>query len=298
MSSAEITDIHLSIDANSSSIVFPGRMEPAGEHEELSQALAAVIKADPHSKMLVLPDGSRWRSQRMRKDRYALRRMPVHCPKLDELKIPSWIKGLLLANKLKTQGGLVLILGQTGAGKTTSMSATIAARLELHGGYCLTLEDPPEHPLEGKHGKSGFCEQLDVDELGGYEKAIYTALRCFPAKDSSMLVYGEIRENLTAAELVRVAVDGHLVFATMHARSIPEGIQRLAAMAKMAGEDNANALLSTALQLAVHQRFDPGETLITHALPRENKVSKHIHDGNFAALDQEVKSQVLQHMHT
>lgn len=296
MSAAEITDIHLSIGSDSSSIVFPGRIPSSDEHKLLSESLATAIQTDPGSKMVVLSDGSRWRSQRMRKDRYALRRMPVNCPKLDDLQIPNWIKALLLASKLKTNGGLVLIFGQTGAGKTTTMSATIAARLELHGGYCLTLEDPPEHPLEGNHGKSGFCEQLDVDELGGYEKAIYTALRCFPAKDSSMLVYGEIRENLTAAELVRVGVDGHLVFATMHARSIPEGLQRLAAMARMAGEENANALLSSAVQLAVHQRFDPGGLLVTHALPRENKVSAHIREGNYAALDQEVKNQLLHHM--
>lgn len=296
MSVPEITDLHISVAADAPTIVFPGQTVAEAVHENTVGPVRAAVKEHPDKKMLQLPDGSRWRNQRMREDRYALRRMPVACPNLDELKLPSWIKQLLLGSKLKTHGGLVVIFGQTGAGKTTTLSATIAGRLALHGGYCLTLEDPPEHPLEGRHGKSGYCEQLDVDELGGYEKAIHTALRCFPAKDSSMLGYGEVRENLTAAELVRVAVDGHLVLATMHAKSIPEGLQRLAAMAKAAGEENANALLATAIQLAVHQKFDPGGRLEVNALPRDNKATAHIKAGEFAALSEEVQKQLLKNL--
>lgn len=296
MSVPEITDLHISVAADAPTIVFPGQAVAEAVHESTVGPVRAAVKEQPDKKMLQLPDGSRWRNQRMREDRYALRRMPVECPNLDELMLPSWIKQLLLGSKLKTHGGLVVIFGQTGAGKTTTLSATIAGRLALHGGYCLTLEDPPEHPLEGRHGKSGYCEQLDVDELGGYEKAIHTALRCFPAKDSSMLGYGEVRENLTAAELVRVAVDGHLVLATMHAKSIPEGLQRLAAMAKAAGEENANALLATAIQLAVHQKFDPGGRLEVNALPRDNKATAHIKAGEFSALSEEVQKQLLKNL--
>lgn len=111
-----------------------------------------------------------------------------------------------------------------------------------------------------------------------------------------MLGYGEIRENLTAAELVRIAVDGHLVLATLHAKSIPEGLQRLASMAKIAGEANANELLSTALQLAIHQKFDAAGELVIHALPRDNKVSAHILKGEFSALKEEVKKHLLTNM--
>ncbi len=293
MSEPTITDFRLSIDADKPTIIFPGPLIATNELSETIERLKEEIKKNPLSKMIELGDGSRWRNQRMRDDRYALRRMPEKCPNIDDLGLPLWIKALLLQSSMKEQGGLIVIFGQTGAGKTSTLSATIAGRLQLHGGYALTLEDPPEHPIEGAHGSKGYCEQLDVDEMGGFDKAVHTALRCFPAKDSSMLGYGEIRENLTAAELVRIAVDGHLVLATMHAKSIPEGLQRLAAMANAAGEPNANDLLSTGLQLAIHQKFAANGRLDVQALPRDNKASAHIQKGEFSALKEEVKKQFM-----
>lgn len=293
MSEPTITDFRLSIDADKPTIIFPGPLIATNELSETIEQLKEEIKKNPLSKMIELGDGSRWRNQRMRDDRYALRRMPEKCPNIDDLGLPLWIKALLLQSSMKEQGGLIVIFGQTGAGKTSTLSATIAGRLQLHGGYALTLEDPPEHPIEGAHGSKGYCEQLDVDEMGGFDKAVHTALRCFPAKDSSMLGYGEIRENLTAAELVRIAVDGHLVLATMHAKSIPEGLQRLAAMANAAGEPNANDLLSTGLQLAIHQKFAANGRLDVQALPRDNKASAHIQKGEFSALKEEVKKQFM-----
>ena len=293
MSEPTITDFRLSIDADKPTIIFPGPLIATNELSETIERLKEEIKKNPLSKMIELGDGSRWRNQRMRDDRYALRRMPEKCPNIDDLGLPLWIKALLIQSSMKEQGGLIVIFGQTGAGKTSTLSATIAGRLQLHGGYALTLEDPPEHPIEGAHGSKGYCEQLDVDEMGGFDKAVHTALRCFPAKDSSMLGYGEIRENLTAAELVRIAVDGHLVLATMHAKSIPEGLQRLAAMANAAGEPNANDLLSTGLQLAIHQKFAANGRLDVQALPRDNKASAHIQKGEFSALKEEVKKQFM-----
>jgi len=249
--------------------------------------LTVAIVNNPARKKVKLDDGSRWRVQRMREGRYALRRMRDQCPDIDQLGLPKWITAALLVSQMREAGGLVVICGLTGAGKTTTLSATIAARLRLHGGYCLTIEDPPEDLLEGNHGR-GYCEQIDAEEVGGYEQATHAALRCFPAKDSSMLAYGEVRDSATAAQLLRVAVDGHLVLVTMHSKTIPAGLQRLAALARAAGEDYANELIATSFQLAIHQRFDLKGKLVASALARENKVISHIRQGDFGALTEEV----------
>jgi twitching motility protein PilT len=111
-----------------------------------------------------------------------------------------------------------------------------------------------------------------------------------------MLGYGEVRDSATAAQLLRVAVDGHLVLVTMHSKTIPAGLQRLSALARAAGEENANDLIAASLQLAVHQRFDLEGKLVASALARENKVVAHIKQGEFSALMQEVESMQLKNL--
>lgn len=283
-----ITDVHLSTDGHGKPIIFPGQKVAGSEHLELIEQLTTAVRENLTRKKVHLADGSRWRVQRMREGRYALRSLRATCPDVETLGLPHWVRALLLGAKMRETGGLIMICGQTGAGKTTTFSATIAARLRLLGGYCLTIEDPPEDLLEGQHG-DGYCEQIDADEVGGYEIAIHAALRCFPAKDSSMLGYGEVRDSTTAAQLLRLAGDGHLVLFTFHSKNIPSGLQRLASLAKAGGEDNANELIATCLQLAVHQRFDIKGQLDVSALPRENKTIAHIKAGEFASLTQEIE---------
>lgn len=290
-----ITDVHLSTDGQGSAIVFPGQQPAQTEHKAMVAQLISGIEQNPDRKKIVMPDESRWRVQRMRVGRYALRRLRDLCPDLESLGLPQWVKALLLGTKMRETGGLVVIFGLTGAGKTVTFGATITARLRLLGGYALTLEDPPEDLLEGHHGK-GYCEQIDVAELGGYENGIHAALRCFPAKDASMLGFGEVLNSQTAAQLFRLASDGHLVFATVHAKSIPAGLERLAAMARAAGEANANELLATSLQLAIHQRFDINGNLVVAALPREHKITSHIQRGEYASLGPEVERLRISHL--
>lgn len=295
----DISDMHLSFGTGDKSIFSgsPNRRRPAGsEHMKLIAALEEAITPNPLKKLVELEDGQRWRVQRMREGRYALRWLRPEAPPIDALGMPAWIKKLLLASDLRDIGGLILICGQAGAGKTTTFGATITRRLEIHGGYCLTIEDPPEDKLEGCHGEEGFCEQMDVEEVGGYASAIRAALRCYPAKDPAMLGYGEVIEDATAAQILRLGGDGHLVIFTFHSKTIEVGLQRLAAMARAAGEVNADELLSANLQLVVHQRFDQDGKLEFTALPRDSKVVAHIKDGNYAALEPLVLDAEIKHL--
>lgn len=111
-----------------------------------------------------------------------------------------------------------------------------------------------------------------------------------------MLGFGEVLTDKTAAQLFRLASDGHLVLATVHAKSISAGLERLAALARAAGEVNANELLATSLQLAIHQRFDANSNLVVSALPRDPKVVAQISRGEYAGLKQEVDRIAFNHL--
>ncbi len=236
----------------------------------------------------------------------ALRRHPTTTPHLSELNLPAMWKDLFLRDSL-LKGGLILICAVTGKGKSTTLASIVRARLETYGGFCRTVEDPVELPLHGEHG-TGVCRQTPVDPRHGEEgfaKALRSSLRSYPALPAggSMLVVGEVRDSETAAELLRAAVNGHLVLTSMHAGDIRAGVARLSAMAeKTMGVDVARDLLGTALVYAVHQdlTIDPRETgwkrgkitgSMLYSAAASSAVAATIRDGRFANLAQPLDQQ-------
>lgn len=184
-----------------------------------------------------------------------LRQMPVVLPELSDLGLPDAIKIILEHENLK-QGGLILICGEPGNGKSTTTAAMIKRRLQKHGGFCLTLENPVEMPLQGRHG-NGFCLQSPVDE-GGFEKALSAAMRCYPTATSAMLYLGEIRSAETAAEALRIANNGHLVVTTLHSSGVITSIKRVLSLAKSnkMTEEEACSLMGSSLRLIIHQKLE------------------------------------------
>lgn len=289
----QITDIHLSLDAARPCVLFPGQTVVDCRDNQLVNALRAAISESGGRKKIVEVSGfspeepaSRWRVQQMREGRYALRRMRAEVPALENLGIPQPIVAELLSDRYRKSGGLIMIFGLTGAGKTTTFSATISSRLKLHGGYGLTIEDPIEDRLEGVHGVKGYCEQIDAEEVGGYGRAIHAALRCFPAKDNSILGYGEVRDAEAAAHLLRVAVDGHLVIFTCHSRSIGTGLSRIVSLAQAAGESNALELLASSYQLAIHQKFINNRLQVACLPKNQAPIKAMLKDHKFDQIDQ------------
>lgn len=190
----------------------------------------------------------------------SLRRIPTDVPRLEDIVFPpAWQDLFMLPSFL--HGGLVLIAAVTGQGKSTTVAGMVRSRLEKFGGYCRTIEDPPESPLQGRHG-NGYCIQTPVDpalpQNEGYAAALRSALRSYPTLPGggTICVVGEVRDGDTAAELIRAAVNGHLVITTVHASSAPTAIGRLAALAEpVMGVSSARDLLSSALRLVVHQQL-------------------------------------------
>lgn len=194
---------------------------------------------------------------------FALRRMPTSVPTLSDLGLDTALRKVLLSEELN-KGGLIMICGETGQGKSTTCAGTIKERMLTLGSFCLTVEDPPEMPLHGIHG-DGRCLQTEV-QSGNFAQAMRGAMRCYPTVNGSILYVGETRDSETAAEVLRIAMNGNLVFTTLHASDVPNGLKRLLSMASRTMGDDAKDILSSVFRIGMHQVLEemrplPGQPL-------------------------------------
>lgn len=160
---------------------------------------------------------------------YALRRVPSFIPSLDKgnkegIEFPSYFPSIV-QKQLKKPGGLYLVSGPLGSGKTTTVAALLNYMLTLTGGVARTLEDPPEYDLQGKYGDNGICWQ-HVVEGGDFAPLIRNMMRSFPSGMPSYMLLGEIRDQNTAQEALRAMLNGTSVLATIHGEDIQSSVLR------------------------------------------------------------------------
>ncbi|WP_418317599.1 PilT/PilU family type 4a pilus ATPase [Piscinibacter sakaiensis] len=145
-----------------------------------------------------------------------MRTIPQTLPTIDTLKLPEVLKEIAM-----TKRGLVIFVGATGSGKSTSLAAMVNYRNENSHGHIITLEDPVEfvHPH-----KNCIITQREVGiDTEGWEPALKNALRQAP----DVILMGEIRDRESMDHAVAFAETGHLCMATMHANSANQALDRI-----------------------------------------------------------------------
>jgi twitching motility protein PilU len=145
-----------------------------------------------------------------------LRTIPQVMPTIDGLKLPEVLKEVSM-----TKRGLVVFVGATGSGKSTSLAAMINHRNENSHGHIITLEDPVEyvHPH-----KNCIITQREVGiDTEGWGPALKNALRQAP----DVIMMGEIRDRESMEHAVQFAETGHLCMATLHANSANQALDRI-----------------------------------------------------------------------
>ena len=135
---------------------------------------------------------------------------------LEELGYSSWNRAAI-DQLLRFPFGLVLVVGPTGSGKTTTLYSCLS-RINDGATKILTVEDPVEIRLPS-------IQQVQVNEKA--EVTFARSVRAFLRQDPDVILVGEIRDEETAREAFRAANTGHLVFSTLHANSSVEAIGRL-----------------------------------------------------------------------
>lgn len=224
-----------------------------------------------------------------------LRKSDSEPPRLDSLRldIPVNYREQLMSRDL-SKGGLVLITGGPGSGKTTTASATVVSRLEAFGGVCFAVEDPPEKPLNGWHGESGYCTQSRVingsKNPNAWNEALSDALRSQPTATSTMLFVGEIRDNACAQMAMKAANEGFLVITTSFANDIQSGIQ--AFIDRLGNTPDALSSLAAQLRLVVYQKIVPElDILQVKTLQIRDGLPAMIRRGQLHGIENEVNSQ-------
>jgi len=145
-----------------------------------------------------------------------LRTIPQTLPTIDTLALPAVLKDIAM-----TKRGLVIFVGATGSGKSTSLAAMVDWRNEHSYGHIITVEDPIEfvHPH-----KNCIVTQREVGvDTDGWEQALKNTLRQAP----DVILMGEIRDRETMEHAVAFAETGHLCMATLHANSANQALDRI-----------------------------------------------------------------------
>lgn len=185
-----------------------------------------------------MSDGSSW---------VCARRINTELPDLFQLGLP-----LQLANHMHSLGqreGLILISGATGAGKTTTAVALLADFMKTYGGTTLTIEDPVEYNLKGRHGEGSQCFQVEVKNDEDWAVCLKRALRWAPR----YIYVGEIRTPKAAEQLLRAATTGHTVITTVHAGAPEEALMGLLFLAEQAMGPGCNNILAASLTALIYQ---------------------------------------------
>ena len=185
---------------------------------------------------------------------FCMRKMPKKVPDLINLGYPLPLVKYLTS--LGNASGLILLGGETGSGKTTTVSSLLREYLIRSGGFAYTIEDPFEMPLDGEYhaanGSIGLCKQTQpVDDDWG--ASLRSALRSRPR----YILVGEIRTPEAASECLRASTSGHLVLSTIHANNVADAIDALVKHASGGemSEELAFDLLSRGLLGVIHQQL-------------------------------------------
>jgi len=173
-----------------------------------------------------------------------VRYIPGTIPALDSLGVPEVLKEVIMQKR-----GLILMVGATGSGKSTSLSSMLDFRNERKSGHILTLEDPVEFIFQNK---KSIVNQREVGtDTKTYDVALKNALRQAP----DCILIGEIRDKQTMAMALAYSQSGHLCLATLHANNSYHAMNRIINFYPLENRPSLLLDLSAALASIISQRL-------------------------------------------
>lgn len=176
----------------------------------------------------------------------AIRILADHIPELEELYLPP-----VISEFPQYRSGIVLITGETGSGKSTTLAALLNRINHTRQDHIITLEDPIEYVYTADR-----CI-INQREIGRDTRSYADGLRSILREDPDVILIGEMRDLATIETALTAAETGHLVFATLHTNSAADSIDRMVSVFPDGQQKQIRLQLSTTLRAVVSQQFLP-----------------------------------------
>jgi twitching motility protein PilU len=231
MSQAGGSDLFIADDFPPS-IKLNGRMQPLSQQKlngettaQLANALMTPAQREEFAReqecnfAIAIPGLSRFRVNvfvQQQKVGMVLRTIAAEIPNFEKLRLPEILKEVVMSKR-----GLVLLVGGTGSGKSTSLAAMLDHRNRTSAGHIITIEDPVEYAHQSK---SSLVTHREVGvDTHSWHKALKNTLRQAP----DVILIGEIRDAETMEHAIAFSETGHLCLSTLHANSASQTIERI-----------------------------------------------------------------------
>ncbi|RMF86926.1 MAG: PilT/PilU family type 4a pilus ATPase [Nitrospinota bacterium] len=255
------SDIYLTVDAPPTyrieGVVKPLGKQPLQPHH--TEALAYSImnekqrkEFEEHFEMnlaLYYPELGRFRVNIFRQRGcigLVIRQIKVEIPTIEQLQLPPQLQAIVMAKR-----GIVLVVGATGSGKSTTLAAMIDYRNTHSPGHIVTVEDPIE--FIHQHKKSVITQREVGTDTLSYAAALKNTLRQAP----DVILIGEIRDTETMEAAIAFAETGHLCLGTLHANNANQALERILNFFPHERHAQIYLQLSLNLRAIISQRLVP-----------------------------------------
>jgi len=203
-----------------------------------------------------------------------IRYIKENIPELEELGLPKVLKNFIM-----DKTGLVLVVGSTGSGKSTTLASMINFRNRRETGHILTIEDPIEFVF--RHDKSIISQREVGLDTKSYETALREAMREAP----EVIMIGESRDRETMQAAINFADTGHLCLTTLHAVNSNQAMDRIINMFPSDMREHLLMDLSLNLNAVISQRLLPDKdgklVCVVEVMRNTPHISELIREGNF-----------------
>jgi twitching motility protein PilT len=180
----------------------------------------------------------------------ALRSIPMTIPRFNDLHLPE-----VIGKMCDLKQGLILVVGPTGHGKSTTIASMIDFINENRSEHILTVEDPIEYIFTNK---KSLVEQREMYiDTHSWEVSLKSMLR----QDPNVVLIGEMRDTETMSAALQISETGHLVFATLHTNSAAQTVERIINSYPESTQGQVRLQLAQSLEAIVSQRLLPSDQL-------------------------------------